>query len=320
MKKTLVLIIALATMALSMLTGCAASRFMGSPTSEAPAMDYYDETDESSYEGRVEYEMPSNSAGQSEDPDVSDLNPDIPRMIIYNGAINMVVKDTGAAQEKIVQLAESSKGYISNASSYAQGSGLMRIELTLRIPADQFQTAMASLRDMAMEITHESIGSQDVTQEYVDLESRLRALESKAARLEELMEDAEDTEAVLAVYEQLSSTQLQIEEIKGRMKYLERSSAMATITINMTPDELSQPVEIAGWRPQGTAKQAIEALIKTYQGIADLLIWFVLLGIPVLFALSLVIFVIVRALGGAFKALVRRQQKIKTEKADKAQK
>ncbi len=214
---------------------------------------------------------------------------DLPRMIIYNGSLVLVLADTDAGQNAVVKAAEDAGGYISSASSYSYESGLRRIELTLRVPAESFNATMDALRALAMEVTQDSISSQDVTQEYVDLESRLKALEAKEARLEELMEEAEDTEAVLAVYAELSATQIQIEETKGRMRYLERQSGMATITVTLVPDELSRPVEIAGWRPQGTAKRAVEALVNAFQFLVDALIWVVIVLLPVVAFIGLVL-------------------------------
>lgn len=206
-------------------------------------------------------------------------------------------------------------GYLSSAESYKSGDNFVSINLTLRVPAEKFTATMAELRDMAREVERESISSEDVTQEYVDLESRLTALEAKAERLEELMEEAEDTEAVLAIYRELSSTQQEIEQTKGRMRYLERSAAMATISVHLTPDELSRPVEVAGWRPQGTAKRAIEALIEVFQWLFDALIWIVLVVLPVLIFVGLVIFGIIKLLGLIF----RPRRRAKTEEKDSSE-
>ena len=228
------------------------------------------------------------------------LPDDLPRMIIYNGNLILVLADTEAGQDAVVAIAESAGGYTSGTSSYSYGSGLRRIDLTLRVPAEAFSSTMDALRALAMEVTQDSISSQDVTQEYVDLESRLKALEVKEARLKELMEEAEDTEAVLAVYAELSATQIQIEETKGRMRYLERQSAMATITVSLVPDELSRPVEIAGWRPQGTAKRAVEALVGAFRFLVDALIWIIIVMVPVVGFIGLVIYGFVRLLGLVF--------------------
>jgi hypothetical protein len=234
------------------------------------------------------------------------------KMIIYNADLSLVVKDSGVAEEDITKMVEGLEGYVSNSSSYSYSGGLRRITLTLRLPAEKFNEAMSALRDMAMEVTQETIGTQDVTQEYVDLESRLRALEAKADRLEELMDQAEDTEAVLAVYDQLSQTQLEIEQTKGRMQYLERSAAMATITVSLTPDELSQPLEVAGWHPGGVAKESLQALIKAFQWLINALIRIVILIIPVSLFVGGVLYLFIKVLGLIFG---RRRRAPKTPPA-----
>jgi hypothetical protein len=241
---------------------------------------------------------------------------ELPRMIIYNGSLDIVVKDTTTAQDDIVALVEGMDGYVVNVSSYAYGGGLMNVHLTVRVPADAFNAAMASIRNLAMDIRSENVSSQDVTQEYVDLESRLRALEVKADRLEVLMDEAEDTEAVLAVYQELALTQQHIEETKGRMRYLERSSAMATIEVQLTPDAVSQPVEVAGWRPQGTMKSAIEALIKTFQWIIDVLLWVILYIAPVLIVVVIVVFIVFKILGLVLGGRRRKQKSAKTDQTE----
>jgi hypothetical protein len=239
------------------------------------------------------------------------------RMIVYTGNLSLVVRDTDEAQRAAIAIAEESGGFVSAANSYAYAGGLRRISLTLRVPAEAFNASMDALRDLAMEISQDSVSSDDVTQEYVDLESRLRALEVKAARLEVLMDQAEDTEAVLSVYRELSNTQVQIEETKGRMRYLERVSSMATITVSLVPDELSRPVEIAGWRPQGTVKRAVEALISTFQFLADALIWIVLLVVPVLAVIGLAIYGVIRLLSLVFgRGRRKKQARERAEEAD----
>jgi len=235
------------------------------------------------------------------------------RMIVYTGDLAMVVADTDAVQRQIEVLVEEAEGYIASVESYTVSEGVRRTDLSLRVPAETFNSTMDALRKMALEVTRESVSTQDVTEEYVDLTARLRALEAKAARLEELMERAEDTEAVLAVYRELSATQVEIEQTKGRMQYLERQSAMATIHVELTPDELARPLEVAGWRPQGTVKHAIEALIKTFQFLIDALIWLIIWVLPVVVFLGLLIFLFVKLLRLLFGRRKRRQKDVVVE-------
>jgi len=279
-------LIALCLALIFVVTGCGMRYAPTAAPTVAPALEQsarsYDEADSSKGAGGV------NSATWAGETQA--------KMIVYTAEMSLVVKDSDVAQEDITKMVEGIGGYVSNSSSYTYSGGLRRITLTLRMPAEKFNETMSALRDMAMEVTQETIGSQDVTQEYVDLGSRLRALEAKADRLEELMEKAEDTEAVLAIYEQLSQTQIEIEQTKGRMQYLERSAAMATITVSLTPDALSQPIEVAGWRPGGVAKESFQALIKAFQWLINALIRIVILILPVTLFLGGLLYLFIKGL------------------------
>ncbi len=236
------------------------------------------------------------------------------RMIIRNGELELIVRDTKAAQEEIAAMVAELEGYVLSSEGYAYDEGHMRINITLRVPAEAFNTAMARLRDLAVEIQRDGMSSQDVTEEYVDLQARLRAQQSKASRLEELMAQAEDTEAVLEIFRELSATHEEIERIKGRMQYLEKSAAMATITIYLMPDETVGPVEVQRWRPGGALKSALEALIETLKFLVDALIWLALYIVPVLLVIALIIFGLIRLLRLIFP---RRPKKKKAQESVK---
>ena len=94
-------------------------------------------------------------------------------------------------------------------------------------------------------------------------------------------EDTEDTEAALSVYTELQRIQGEIERIKGRIQYLEQASALSSVTLTLIPDALARPVSVAGWRPQGTLRQAFEALIGTLQFLVEALIWVLVYLLPV---------------------------------------
>ncbi len=225
------------------------------------------------------------------------------RMVIYNGTLELVVTDTLETQQAIGQLMGRVGGYIEASTSYNYGENRITVDMTLRVPAEQFNATMDTLRGMATEVRRDSVASQDVGQEYVDLESRLHALELRAQKLEEFLKQAQDTDGLLRIYNELSATQVEIEQVKGRMKYLERMVAMATITVKLIPDELAQPLELPGWHPDATAKKAVEMLVRTLQVLVTVLIWLVLYLLPVLLivgafiyaGIRLILFIIYRA-------------------------
>ena len=96
------------------------------------------------------------------------------------------------------------------------------------------------------------------------------------------------------------------------MRYLDNLSAMATVEITLTPDELLQPIDVGGWRPAGTARQAIRMLVSTLQFFADALIVFVLLILPILIVIAIPITILVLII----RWLVRRAKRRKRAKAE----
>jgi len=227
----------------------------------------------------------------------------IERLVIRNAYLDLVVPDTEAALDEINGLVDELGGYVveSNVDQYQEG---LRAHITLRIPAESLDAALERIRGLATEVRSEHISGQDVTEEYVDLQSRLRHLEATEERLLEFLEEAEDTEAALDVYEQLREVEGEIEQVKGRIQYLEQSAAMATVSLDVTPDELAQPIQIGGWHPEGTLRNAFQSLIRVLQFLVDAAIVIVVLVIPIL----IVIAVPVAGLFYLVRAIVRRRR------------
>jgi hypothetical protein len=225
------------------------------------------------------------------------------RLIVREASIDMVVPDTQAALDEIAGLAEELDGYVidSSLTRYANG---VRASISLRVPADSLDVALESIRGLATEVRQETVSGQDVTEEYVDLQSRLRHLEATEQRLLTFLDEAEDTDAALAVYEQLRGVQAEMEQVKGRIQYLEESAAMSSITVSLTPDEMAQPIQVAGWRPQGTLHNAVQTLVRVLQFLVDAVIVIVVLVLPVLAVIAAPIIGIIFAV----RAIVRRRR------------
>lgn len=227
----------------------------------------------------------------------------IERLIVRTGSLSLVAPDTETALDEISRVVDDLDGYVVESSTYKYQEGL-QASVTLRVPAENFDTALERIRALATEVRSESISGQDVTEEYVDLQSRLHHLEATEKQLLKFMDQAEDTEAALGVYQQLQSIQGELEQTKGRIQYLEQSAAMATIDVDITPDALAQPIQIGGWHPEGTLRNAFQALVRVLQFLVDALIVIVVLVIPVLL-------VVIAPIAGLFflvRAIVRRRR------------
>jgi hypothetical protein len=221
--------------------------------------------------------------------------PQGPRVIIYTGNLALVVKDTRTAVNNIAILAGEQGGYVSSSNIYQAGD-VPRGSITIRVPAETYQVTLASLRDLAVRVERENTSTQDVTEEFTDLEARKTNLEFTEAALQELLEERQrvgKTSDILEVYRELTSIRGQIEQIEGRMRYLANQSALSTITIELIPDVLYQPVSVAGWEPQGVAKEALQALVAALQGLANLTIWLVILVLPLLIIALIPVIIVV---------------------------
>lgn len=208
------------------------------------------------------------------------------RMVVRTASLDLVVPDTEKALDEIQAMARELGGYVVFAEAYQYQEG-RQATVTFRVPSDALDTALERLRAMATTVRRESVSGQDVTDQYVDLESRLRHLEAKEKQLLEFLDRAEDTEAVLAVYEQLSQTQAEIEQVKGRMQYLENQASLATVTVSLTPDVMAQPLETGGWNLPATVRGAVEALLKVLEFFVKALIYFVIVVLPALILIAL---------------------------------
>lgn len=214
----------------------------------------------------------------------------VERLVIRNANLTLVVEDPAASADEIADLAEAFGGFVVNSNVYqttfAEGVFATQANITIRIPAERLDEALDQIKQDVVEVRSENISGQDVTQEYTDLESRLRNLEAAEIELREIMASLTRAEEVLSVYQNLRQVREEIEVIKGRMQYFEQSARLSAITIDLLPDVVSQPLQIGKWQPQGTAKNALEAMISVVQFLADVAIWLLifspLIAIPVL--------------------------------------
>lgn len=220
------------------------------------------------------------------------------RLIIRTADMSIVVEDTDETIAAITRMAEENEGWVVTSGVYQYNETAKTGNITIRIPSEGFNSAIAAIRGLSLEVTSESSSGQDVTEEYVDLNARLENLEATADRVRSFLDDATKVEDALAVNAELSRLEGEIEVIKGRMQYLSQSASFSTININITPDVLSQPIEVGGWRAEGVVRDALESLVEALQGLATLVIWFVLVALPLGLIIIVPLWIIWRVVRG----------------------
>ena len=147
------------------------------------------------------------------------------RMVIMNADLTIVIVDPQAKMDEIAAMAESLGGFVVSQNMYQtylyDGGTAPEGYISIRIPSEKMDTALTQIKADVVEVRNQNRYGQDVTAEYVDLQSRLGALESARDQLEVIMAQATKTEDVLNVFNQLQYYNEQIEMVKGQMKYYE---------------------------------------------------------------------------------------------------
>jgi hypothetical protein len=194
---------------------------------------------------------------------------DIDRKIIMNGYMTLEVNDITEAIASVAAIARDLNGYVVS-SNKSGDEDITYGRISIRVPSDRFDEAFDRLRKLAVNVPNESTNSQDVTEQYTDLQAQLRNLEATEAQYLELLKKAEKVEDILAVQRELSSVRGQIEQIKGRILYIDRTSDMALIDVNL---QKVKPIGGAAWSALQTLKSAARGLVTFGKVLADVLIW-----------------------------------------------
>lgn len=218
------------------------------------------------------------------------------RLIIRTAEMSIVVPDTEEAMATVAEMADENGGWVVNSSVFQYNETAKTGNMTVRIPSEGFQSFIDAIQMMSVEVTRISTTGQDVTEEFVDLSARLDNLEATADRVREFLDEAENVEEALAVNQELSRLEGEIEVIKGRLQYLENSAAFSTVSIDFTPDILSQPIEVGGWQPQGVARDALESLIGAIQTLIDIVIWLLIFLLPIALVIGIPVWLLIRFL------------------------
>ncbi|MEN8098763.1 MAG: DUF4349 domain-containing protein [Chloroflexota bacterium] len=215
------------------------------------------------------------------------------QLIIRTANWSVVVSDTLETMEAINNLVVSMNGWVAHSNVW-ESNGFKRASISVNVPVESLDAFLDTLREMAEDVPTESMSSQNVTEEFVDLQARLDNTEATAERVRSFLDSARTVKDALSVNQELSRLEEQIERLKGRMNYLETSARYSSVNIDIVPSELNRPVTVGKWQPKGTALNAIRALISFLQWLIDRLIYLVILILPVILLVFVPIYVIIR--------------------------
>jgi hypothetical protein len=163
------------------------------------------------------------------------------RMIIHQAQLQVNVKDLEQAQLNIEKKVNEYGGYIVESNVYRENEVTVSGMIIVRIPEKHFQNFLNDAEGEAADVLERNVTGQDVTEQYVDLQSRVKSKRAVEARLLEFMSNAEKTEDLLKISSDLAKVQEEIELIVGKMNYLENQTSYSTIEITMFENQVIVP-------------------------------------------------------------------------------
>ena len=247
------------------------------------------------------------------------------RQAIANANISLVVANTETAQAGIEQITSDLGGYVADvdlskvmyinlSQGVSNGPESLRGAMTLRVPSDSLDEALNRMQALATGVSDLKLNRQDVTDQYSDLDARLRNLRATETELLALLTEVRarpnaKVEDILAVHRSLTQIREEIETLQGRKNLLDNRIEFSTVRVELIPDSVYRPIVEEPWSASGPVRNALRALVATLQGLLTALIWALLYLAPLL----LVFLIPLAALIWMVRLWIRQRRKDRTE-------
>ncbi len=191
---------------------------------------------------------------------------DFGRKIVKTADLGITSDDVRGEAAMAQQVAARSGGTIVSSQTY-RADNATYADLILSVPSERFEEALDELRGLGEEVTTDTVSGQDVTEEYVDLQSRERNLLAAEQSLLDLYNRADDVQDALSIQRELTAVRGEIEQVQGRIQYLKQSSDMSQISLSIQPVS-SPPKPPPAWDPAFVVAKAWTASLAVLQALA----------------------------------------------------
>jgi hypothetical protein len=231
----------------------------------------------------------------------TDQSPD--RKIVRTGSATLEVADIDKTLDSIAALAVQYSGYVVSSNRYngdqnqvydksimVPATGSQGGDISLRVPADKFDEVLQKLNAMAVKVLSENTNSQDVTEQYSDLQAQLKNQQAAEAQYLDILKKADNVKDILAVQQELTTVRGNIESLQGRIQYLDRTSDMSLIAVTLTK---TKPIGESTWDVTGIFKSAVDGLITLGKALLSILIWLLVFS-PVWIIILVVVWLILK--------------------------
>jgi hypothetical protein len=232
------------------------------------------------------------------------------RKIIRNANLTMEVDSTSDMQHRVASIAESQGGFVVTSEAKQRENAdpakrTLDIKLVVRVPAERFGSALDAIRGLANTLKEENVTGNDVTEEFIDLEARIRTQKALEVQFLDIMKQARKVEDALEVQRQIADVRTDIEKLEGRKRFLENRSSLSTITVNL---EAPHQIVVSTTSFGRSVRESVSDGVDFGSGLLLFLIHFVIVMVPITIFLLLPV-------GLVFRYFVRRAKRIQLAQA-----
>jgi hypothetical protein len=215
---------------------------------------------------------------------IEEVSAAVDRKIIRNADLTIEVASPADTQHRIVSIAEAYGGFVVTSEAKQREGGdpanrTLDIKLVVRIPENQFGGALDKIRGLANNLSHENVTGQDVTEEFIDLEARIKTQRALEAQFLQIMRQTGKIEDALEVQRQIAEVRTEIERLEGRKRFLENRSSLSTITINIQAPKPIITVTETGFRQ--SVRDSVSESVAVGSGIVLFFVRFAIVLIPI---------------------------------------
>lgn len=218
----------------------------------------------------------------------------INRKIISSSEITLEVASPSEAHAKIRSIAAEMGGFlVTSETKQREYEARPQIEVTLvvRVPAANYENTLGQIRALASHVAYEKSTGQDVTEEFIDLEARIKTQKALETQFLQIMTQATKVADALEVQRQIADVRTEIEKLEGRRRFLENRASLSTIsvTLRMPP--------VVGVNPSGfghSIREALSTSVDISTGIVLLMIRSVIVLAPIVLFILLPVGLITR--------------------------
>ena len=218
------------------------------------------------------------------------------RKVLLNGDATLEVASPADTERQITSIADALGGFVVTSESKQHDTGdpakqYLEVNLIIRVPAAQFKPAFEQILSTGSRVIQHKKSGQDVTEEFIDLEARIKTQKALELQFLEIMKQATKVPDALEVQRQIAEVRTEIEKLEGRKRFLDNRASLSTITVSLqSPAAIA--VNTSGFRR--SVREAVSDGVDLTIGIVLFLIRFVIVIIPIFVLLILPIGLLIR--------------------------